>query len=53
MMQERKKQLTTEVVPSPTSWSCKYASSHNIFAAGCSTSSSFKIVAPSFVIVTS
>ncbi|CAN7947628.1 unnamed protein product, partial [Ixodes pacificus] len=41
------------VVPSPTSWSCKSASSTSTFAAGCSTSRSFKMVAPSFVIVTS
>ena len=44
---------TTEVVPSPTSWSCRSASSTNTLAAGCSTSSSFKMVAPSLVIVTS
>lgn len=45
--------LTTDVVPSPTSWSCNSAKSTKIFAAGCSISRSFNIVAPSFVIVTS
>mmetsp|Transcript_12966 Transcript_12966/g.15736 ORF Transcript_12966/g.15736 Transcript_12966/m.15736 type:complete len:240 (+) Transcript_12966:1749-2468(+) len=45
--------ITTEVVPSPTSLSCKSASSQRTFPAGCSTSKSFKIVAPSLVIVTS
>mmetsp|Transcript_11266 Transcript_11266/g.39151 ORF Transcript_11266/g.39151 Transcript_11266/m.39151 type:complete len:400 (+) Transcript_11266:554-1753(+) len=45
--------MTTEVVPSPTSWSWSSASSTRIFAAGCSTSSSLRIVAPSLVMVTS
>ena len=45
--------LTTLVVPSPTSWSCRSASSTNTLAAGCSTSSSFRMVAPSLVMVTS
>ena len=45
--------LTTDVVPSPTSWSCKSASSTSTLAAGCSTSKSFNIVAPSLVTVTS
>mmetsp|Transcript_16439 Transcript_16439/g.52317 ORF Transcript_16439/g.52317 Transcript_16439/m.52317 type:complete len:250 (+) Transcript_16439:906-1655(+) len=45
--------MTTDVVPSPTSWSCKSASSHKTLAAGCSTSSCFRMVAPSFVMVTS
>ena len=45
--------MTTEVVPSPTSWSCRSASSQRILAAGCSTSNSFKMVAPSLVTVTS
>ena len=45
--------MTTEVVPSPTSWSCRSASSTSTFAAGWSTSSCFRIVAPSFVMVTS
>lgn len=47
------KGLTTEVVPSPTSWSWRSANSTNIFADGCSTSNNFRIVAPSFVTVTS
>ena len=34
-------------------WSCRSANSTNTLAAGCSTSSSFNIVAPSLVIVTS
>eukprot|EP00732_Lithocolla_globosa_P003290 Lithocolla_globosa_v1_NODE_2567_length_1950_cov_17.572559.p3 type:complete len:157 gc:universal NODE_2567_length_1950_cov_17.572559:1359-1829(+) len=45
--------MTTEVVPSPTSLSCWSASSTKTFAAGCSTSRSLRIVAPSFVTVTS
>lgn len=45
--------LTTDVVPSPTSLSCRSASSHKTLAAGCSTSSSFRMVAPSLVMVTS
>ena len=45
--------ITTDVVPSPTSWSCNCANSTNTFAAGCSTSNVANIVAPSFVIVTS
>ena len=45
--------ITTEVVPSPTSWSWRSASSQRTLAAGCSTSNSFNIVAPSFVTVTS
>ena len=40
-------------MPSPTSSSCVFATSTIIFAAGCSISISFRIVAPSFVIVTS
>lgn len=45
--------ITTEVVPSPTSWSYNWDNSTMTLAAGCSTSNYFKIVAPSFVIVTS
>lgn len=45
--------ITTEVVPSPTSSSCNYDNYTIIFADGCSTSIYLKIVAPSFVIVTS
>lgn len=45
--------LTTDVVPSPTSLSCRSASSQRTLAAGCSTSSSFRMVAPSLVMVTS
>ena len=44
---------TAEVVPSPTSLSVVLEISTNIFAAGCWTSISLRIVAPSFVIVTS
>lgn len=44
---------TTDVVPSPTSWSCRSANSTSTLAAGCSTSSSLSIVAPSLVIVMS
>ncbi len=44
---------TTDVVPSPTSLSTLLVISTIIFAAGCSTSISLRIVAPSFVIVTS
>ena len=44
---------TADVVPSPTSLSVVFAISTSIFAAGCCTSISFRIVAPSFVIVTS
>ncbi|OFV65713.1 MAG: membrane protein [Candidatus Syntrophoarchaeum butanivorans] len=44
---------TAVVVPSPTSSSCVFAISTIIFAAGCSISISFRIVAPSFVITTS
>ena len=44
---------TAEVVPSPTSLSVVFAISTNIFAAGCCTSISLRMVAPSFVIVTS
>lgn len=36
-----------------TSWSCKCASSTSTLAAGCSTSSCWRMVAPSFVMVTS
>jgi hypothetical protein len=43
----------TEVVPSPAAMSWLFASSTNILAAGCVTSILFRIVAPSFVIVTS
>lgn len=45
--------MTTDVVPSPTSRSWRSASSTSVRAAGCSTSSSFKMVAPSLVTVTS
>mmetsp|Transcript_7403 Transcript_7403/g.6635 ORF Transcript_7403/g.6635 Transcript_7403/m.6635 type:complete len:393 (-) Transcript_7403:30-1208(-) len=45
--------ITTEVVPSPTSLSCKLANSTNTFAHGCSKSNRLRIVAPSFVITTS
>lgn len=45
--------LTTDVVPSPTSLSCRSASSQRTLAAGCSTSSSLRMVAPSLVMVTS
>ena len=44
---------TALVVPSPHSSSWLLATSTIIFAAGCSTSISFNIVAPSFVITTS
>jgi hypothetical protein len=44
---------TTDVVPSPTSLSTLLEISTMILAAGCSTSISLRIVAPSFVIVTS
>ena len=44
---------TAEVVPSPTSLSVVFAISTSIFAAGCCTSISLRMVAPSFVIVTS
>ena len=44
---------TDEVVPSPTSLSTVFEISTIIFAAGCCTSISLSIVAPSFVIVTS
>lgn len=47
------KKLTTDVVPSPTSSSCNWANSTKTLAAGCSTSSNRKIVAPSLVTVTS
>mmetsp|Transcript_61312 Transcript_61312/g.161125 ORF Transcript_61312/g.161125 Transcript_61312/m.161125 type:complete len:217 (-) Transcript_61312:17-667(-) len=45
--------ITTEVVPSPTSVSCRFASSTRTLAAGCSTSSCCRMVAPSLVIVMS
>jgi hypothetical protein len=45
--------MTTLVVPSPTSLSCCWASSIKIRPAGCSTSNNDRIVAPSFVTVTS
>ena len=44
---------TTDLVPSPASLSTDLATSTSIFAIGCSISNSFKIVVPSFVIVTS
>jgi len=44
---------TADVVPSPTSLSVVFDTSTSIFAAGCWTSISLSIVAPSFVIVTS
>mmetsp|Transcript_38155 Transcript_38155/g.73181 ORF Transcript_38155/g.73181 Transcript_38155/m.73181 type:complete len:231 (-) Transcript_38155:89-781(-) len=43
----------TEVVPSPAFMSWDFASSTSIFAAGLRTSIVFRIVAPSFVMVTS
>ncbi len=45
--------ITAVVVPSPTSFSCVFAISTIIFAAGCSISISFKILTPSFVTVMS
>lgn len=45
--------ITTEVVPSPTSLSWIQESSTSTLAAGCWTSNYLRIVAPSFVIVTS
>ena len=45
--------ITTEVVPSPTSLSWIWDSSTRTLAAGCVTSSYLRIVAPSLVIVTS
>ncbi|MBA7516264.1 hypothetical protein ES705_08310 [subsurface metagenome] len=45
--------ITLVVVPSPTLSSCVLATSTIILAAGCSISIVSKIVAPSFVIVTS
>ena len=45
--------ITAVVVPSPTSLSWVFDTSTSIFAAGCWTSSSFIMVAPSLVIVTS
>ena len=45
--------ITLVVVPSPTLSSCVLATSTIIFAAGCSISIVSRIVAPSFVIVTS
>ncbi len=44
---------TADVVPSPTSLSVVFEISTSIFAAGCWTSISLRMVAPSFVIVTS
>src|SRR6185436_3418108 len=44
---------TDEVVPSPTSLSIDFETSTIILAAGCWISISFRIVAPSFVMVTS
>lgn len=41
--------ITTEVVPSPTSMSWSWANCTNKLATGCSTSSFFKMVAPSFI----
>ena len=43
--------ITTEVVPSPTSWSYNWDNSTMTLAAGCSTSNYFKIVAPKKVIL--
>ncbi len=45
--------MTAVVVPSPASWSWVFATSTSIFAAGCSTSISLRIVTPSFVTTTS
>ena len=45
--------MTTDVVPSPTSLSCKSLVSTSTRAAGCATSSCFRMVAPSFVTVMS
>jgi hypothetical protein len=45
--------MTTDVVPSPTSLSWIYESSTKTLAAGWVTSNYLRIVAPSFVIVTS
>ena len=45
--------MTADVVPSPTSLSVALETSTSIFAAGCWTSISLSIVAPSLVIVTS
>ena len=45
--------MTTLVVPSPTSSSWRAASSTRTLAAGCSTSRSCRMVAPSLVMVTS
>mmetsp|Transcript_36845 Transcript_36845/g.86038 ORF Transcript_36845/g.86038 Transcript_36845/m.86038 type:complete len:265 (-) Transcript_36845:61-855(-) len=45
--------ITTLVVPSPTSWSWRCASWTSTLAAGCSTSSCWRMVAPSLVMVTS
>ena len=44
---------TAVVVPSPHSWSWVFATSTSIFAAGCSTSISLRIVTPSLVTTTS
>ena len=44
---------TTDVVPSPATTSCDLDSSTSIFAAGCCTCILFRIVAPSFVMITS
>ena len=43
--------MTTEVVPSPTSASWLLAMSTRVLAAGCTMSSSFMMVAPSFEMV--
>mmetsp|Transcript_7546 Transcript_7546/g.23867 ORF Transcript_7546/g.23867 Transcript_7546/m.23867 type:complete len:266 (+) Transcript_7546:1040-1837(+) len=43
----------TDVVPSPASVSCDLATSTSILAAGCATSMRARIVAPSFVMITS
>src|SRR5271156_6704427 len=45
--------MTAEVVPSPTSLSVAFETSTSIFAAGCCTSISLSMVAPSLVMVTS
>ena len=45
--------MTADVVPSPTSLSVAFETSTSIFAAGCCTSISLSIVAPSLVMVTS
>ena len=45
--------ITDAVVPSPTSFSCVFATATIVFALGCSTAILRKMVSPSLVIVTS